>query len=205
VTPMPSRPTRKQIDEADRYQLKRQADFRLAADAVAAALSQFPEVRAIALFGSVARPLEREVPRFEPFRRHGVEILHECKDVDLAVWLDRTDGLAALGRARGQAVGRLLAETGVGVAHHQVDIFLFEPATNAYLGRLCSFGECPKGKRDCEVPGCGRAPFLKQHEGFVLYPEALEETRIVRLFDRERGWRTGSGRGASGSPPQHLY
>jgi hypothetical protein len=185
---MSSRPTRKQIAEEDGRQLKRQADFRLAADAVAAALAPFREVRAIALFGSVARPLEREVPRFQSFRRHGVEVLHECGDVDLAVWLDATDGLAALGRARNLAVNRLYAETGVGVANHQVDIFLFEPATNAYLGRLCRFNECPKGKPPCQVPGCGRAPFLQQHEAFAIYPDALAEGRMVRLYDRERGW-----------------
>jgi len=47
-------------------------------------------VRAIALFGSVARPLAREVPRFQPYRGLGIELLHERKDVDLAVWLDHT-------------------------------------------------------------------------------------------------------------------
>ena len=183
---MPSRPTRPQIDEADRYELKRRADFRLAADAVAAALAAFEEVSAIALFGSVARPPTREVPRFDPFRRHGIEVLHECKDVDLAVWLTRLDRLGALSRARNQAVNRLHAETGVGVA--QVDVFLFEPGTDAYLGRLCTYKQCPKGKPACAVPGCGRVSLLKQHEDFAIYPDALAEGRMLRLFERERGW-----------------
>jgi hypothetical protein len=185
---MPSRPTGRQIEEADRYQLKRQADFRLAADAVARALAAFQEVRAIALFGSAARPLWREVPRFQPFRGAGVEVLHECKDVDLAVWLDRQDRLHDLSRARNKAVGQLHAETGVGVANHRVDVFLFESGADNYLGRLCGFSECPKGKRECLTPGCGATPFLKQHEAFAIWPDALDEGRIVRLYDRERGW-----------------
>jgi hypothetical protein len=49
--------------------LARQAAFRRAADAIAADLARIPAVRAIALFGSLARPLGREVPRFQPFKR----------------------------------------------------------------------------------------------------------------------------------------
>lgn len=185
---MPSRPTRRQIEHDDALLLRRQAHFRLAADAVAAALAPFDEVRAIALFGSCARPLTREVPRFDPYRRLGIELLHECKDVDLAVWLSDTGRLAELGRARNRAVTDLHARTGVGVAHHQVDVFLFAPTTNAYLGRLCSYAACPKGKRECEVPGCGAIPLLKQHEDFTIYPDALAEDRMLRLYDRVRGW-----------------
>jgi hypothetical protein len=136
----------------------------------------------------VARPPTREVPRFDPFRRYGVEVVHECKDVDLAVWLTRLDRLAALNRARGQAVARFHDATGVGVAHHEVDVFLFEPGADAYLGRLCAYNACPKGKPDCAVPGCGRVALLKQHEDFAIYPDALAEGRMLRLFDRERGW-----------------
>src|ERR1700679_1659872 len=101
---MPSRPTRRQIEEEDARQLRRQRDFRSAADAVAAALAPFEEVAAIALFGSVARPLVREVPRFRPYRRLGIEVLHEAKDVDLAIWIDHTHRLRDLGRVRNRAV-----------------------------------------------------------------------------------------------------
>ncbi len=167
--------------------LARQAAFRRAADAITAAFMKAPEVRAVTLFGSVARPLTRNVPRFQPFRAFGIEILHECKDVDLAVWIDRLDTLAALNRARSRALGELFAGGGPGVAHHQADIFLFEPQTDHYLGRLCYFGQCPKGKSDCLTPGCGRAPFLKQHEDFALYPDALAPNRAVPLFDRATG------------------
>jgi hypothetical protein len=168
--------------------LARQAKFRRAADAIAADLAKVGEVRAVALFGSLARPLVREVPRFQPFKRHGIEILHECGDIDLAVAIDRPDNLATLNRARSRAVNNLLKEIGLGVAHPPVDIFLFGERWNDYLGRLCTFGQCPKGKVECLTPGCGREPFLKQHERFVLEPDALAADRAVSLYERGRGF-----------------
>ena len=67
--------------------------------------------------------------------------------------------------------------------HDQVDVFLIEPETGVYLGRLCNYATCPKGKDDCLTPGCGRAPLLKQHEAFEFYADALNEDRIVRLYE----------------------
>jgi hypothetical protein len=168
--------------------LARQAAFRRAADAIAADLAKIPAVRAIALFGSLARPLVREVPRFQPFRRHRIEILHECGDIDLAIAVDRLDNLVTLNRARSRAVIDLFARNGIGVAHHQVDVFLFGEGWHDYLGRLCTYGECPKGKVECLTPGCGRERFLKQHEGFVLDPGALAADRAVPLYERGRGF-----------------
>src|SRR5207247_2013948 len=86
----------------------------------------------------------------------------------------------------------LLNEAGIGVAHHQVDVFLFEPGSDRYLGRLCHFGTCPKGKPECRVPGCGAAPFLRQHEDFVFDPRSLEPARCAVLF--ALGARLGRGR-----------
>jgi hypothetical protein len=186
---MASRPSRTEIAEQDRSQLKRQQDFRTAADAVATALCEFYEVEAIALIGSVAQPLAREVPRFQPYRRFGIEILHECKDVDLALWISRLDRLRELGRARSVAVSRLYAEKGIGVAHHQVDVFLLAANDGRYLGRLCTFAQCPKGKPECRIPGCGATAFLRQHEAFVLATDALAAGRAICLFDRRTGAR----------------
>lgn len=188
--------TRREIAEQDREMLDRQANFRLAADAVTVALARFAEVAAVALIGSVARPLSREVPRFSPFRRLGIPIWHECKDVDLAVWLDRLDGLQALNRARGDAVRQLWGKHHVGVAHHQVEIFVLRAWSNDYLGRLCTFSQCPKAKQECLVPGCGRHLFLRQHDDFTFWPDALDEARIMRLYDR----RTGILRRAADTP-----
>ena len=72
------------------------------------------------------------------------------------------------------------------VAHHQVDVFLFEPRTDLYTGRLCHFGVCPKNKPERRVAGCGAALFLRQHDGFVFDPRSPEHGGIV-LFDRARG------------------
>lgn len=184
---MSRRPSRSDIEEQDRYALLRYATFRRAADAVTAAFAALPEVRAVTLFGSVARPLEREVPRFQPYRRLGIELLHGCKDVDLAVQIDRLNNLAALNNARGRGVAHVHDGGGPGVAHHQVDVFLFGRDWSDYLGRLCSYGQCPKGKIECDVPGCGREPFLKQHEDFVLRPDALAPDRCMQLYERGHG------------------
>lgn len=167
--------------EQNQYTARRHEQFRLAAEAVAAALAEIGEVRAVALFGSIARPPEMQTTR------RGWRLLHYAKDIDLAVWIDRLDDLAALKRARVRALGKLLAERNIGVAHHQVDVFLIEPQTNRYLGRLCNFSACPKGHRDCVVPGCGQAPFLKQHEDFEFYADALRPDRLVRLYERQEG------------------
>jgi len=112
-------------------------------------------------------------------------MLHTCKDVDLAVWIDHTNGLDAFRRARGRALSKLFTEQSIGVAHHQVDVFFIEPKTDRYLGRLCLFGKCPKGHRDCQVVGCGKSALLKQHEDFVFYPDALANERVVRLYTRK--------------------
>jgi predicted nucleotidyltransferase len=171
-------PLKEWIDEQDGYAHRRHAEFRRAAEAVAAAFAERPEVRSVWLFGSVARS-----PRITVTRR-GWEMLHHCKDVDLAVWVDRLDDLAGLNAARTRAVSRLWSEAGVGVAHHQVDVFLFEPGSDRYLGRLCTFAVCPKGKPVCLTPGCGRELLLRQHEDFTLDPDALADDRVVRLFER---------------------
>jgi len=181
-----SRPSRSQIADQNRYQLRRQRDFRVAADAVVDAFSHFPEVEAISLIGSVALPLWKEVPRFSDYRRYHIEVWHECMDCDLAAWLSRVDNLAELRKARSRALKDLFADTGIGVAHHQVEVFIMQPGTDRYLGRLCTFGQCPKpGKLDCFVPDCGKEPFLRQMERFRFYQDALE--RSVRLFDRSQG------------------
>src|SRR5919107_5718348 len=110
------RPTRREMDAQERHMLDRQAQFRLAADVVTAALAEVPEVEAVALIGSVARPLWREVPRFQPFRYWDVPVWHECKDVDLAVWLDRLERLQTLNRARSTSLHQLVAGKPIGGA-----------------------------------------------------------------------------------------
>jgi hypothetical protein len=82
-----------------------------------------------------------------------------------------------------RALNRLWEEKEIGVAHHQVDIFLLD-ITGRYLGRLCSFNQCPKHKPECRADGCGKVPFLRQHDRFVLDADALRPARIDVLYDR---------------------
>jgi hypothetical protein len=66
---MPRTPTKAVIATEERRLLERQRVFRFAADRVTAALARCGDVEAIALIGSVARPLRREVPRFAPYKQ----------------------------------------------------------------------------------------------------------------------------------------
>ncbi|MCK4355595.1 hypothetical protein KAW44_00775 [Candidatus Bipolaricaulota bacterium] len=82
-------------------------------------------------------------------------------------------------------MNELYQKQNVGVAHHQVEVFIMEPGTDSYLGRLCAFTRCPKDKLDCLVPGCGGTPFLKQMKGFIFSKAALEVDKTTTLFDRQ--------------------
>jgi len=175
------------IAEQNDSLLRRYRDFRRAADAVVALWRSRPEVAAVALIGSVAAAPWKEVPRFAPYRRARIALWHECKDLDLALWLAHMRDLDGLRRAKNRALRDLHEENGAGVASHQFDVFVLEPGTDRYLGRLCEFNRCPKGKPECLVAGCGAVPFLRQHEEFRWRPRALARDRAVPLFDRARG------------------
>jgi hypothetical protein len=176
------------IEEENRRLLELQRQFRMAADVVAAAFAAFSEVQAVAVIGSVARPLWKEVPRFREFRRARIELWHECGDLDLAVWIDSQDRLGMLRRARDRALRESYKSgTGVSVVGHQVDVFLFEPGSDRYLGRLCRFNQCPKGKPECAVPGCGAVPFNKRIADFAPRADLLVPVRHAMLFERGRG------------------
>lgn len=179
---------RAEIEEQNRHQIARQREFRIAADVVTDAWMRFREVQAVAVIGSVAVALWKEVPRFREFRRKGIEVWHECGDLDLALWLDSQERLSELRRAASLAL-KTAFETGVGigVANHQIDVFLFEPVSDRYLGRLCSYNQCPKGKRDCLVPGCGATPFNKRIDGFRPYADLLAPAAHAMLYRRDIG------------------
>lgn len=179
---------RAKIEEENRYLLERQRQFRMAADLVTSAFAAFSEVQVIAVIGSVARPLWKEVPRFREFRRERIELWHECGDLDLAVWIGSQDRLGMLQRARDRALREAYeAGAGVSVVGHQVDVFLFEPGSDRYLGRLCRFNECPKDKPECAVPGCGAIPFNKRIADFVPRADLLAPARHAMLYERGRG------------------
>ncbi|WP_022729107.1 hypothetical protein [Fodinicurvata sediminis] len=176
------------IDEQNRHLIRQQELFRKAADVVVRAWKPFEEVQAIAVVGSVAGPLWKEVPRFREFRRARIEVWHECGDLDIALWLDSQDRLEDLRRAKDRCL-REANESGedVSTPGNLVDTFLFEPESGRYLGRLCRYNECPKGKADCEVPGCGRIPFNKKIPEFVPYADLLNQARTNLLYERTQG------------------
>lgn len=171
-------------DDENRRMLARQREFRITADVAAAALARFAEVEAVAVIGSVARPLWKEAPRFS--RR--LMIWHECGDLDLAVWLDHQNRLGEMRRALALALCRAMeAGKGISTANHQVDAFLFAAGTKTYLGRLCHFAECPKRKIQCEVPGCGAVPHNRIIPDFVPAPDILDGVEDAMLYRRGRG------------------
>ena len=161
---------RSEIEEQNRLLLLQQRQFRMAADVVTDALMAFPEIRAVAVIGSVAQKLWKEVPRFSAFRRARIEVWHECSDLDLAVWLDSQDRLDQMRRALAQSLTAA-----------------FEPDSDRYLGRLCRYSMCPKGKLDCLVPGCGAIPFNKVVEGFQPYADIVASAADTMLYERGRG------------------
>jgi len=88
----------------DQMMRRRQEQFRIVADFVAQDLFAIQQVQKVVLFGSVAKPLKKEVPRFAGFRRRGIAISHECKDVDIAVWVTDMRCLRTIQKARSQAL-----------------------------------------------------------------------------------------------------
>jgi hypothetical protein len=179
---------RAKIEEQNGLMVRRQREFRIAADVVTRAWTVFPEVHAIAVIGSVSKPLWKQIPRFKEFREERIEIWHECGDLDLALWIDSQHRLGELRQARDRAL-REAFEAGVGmsVANHQVDVFLFEPGSDRYLGRLCSFSRCPKGKPECSVPGCGAIPFNKRFAEFTPRADLLAPAAQAMLYERGTG------------------
>ena len=178
------KPGIRDVREQNEAMQRRQDEFRIAARYVSHRFASLGSVRKVAIIGSVAVPLKKEVPRFREYRRHGIEVLHECSDLDLAVWISDLSDLKSLQRCRRQALDDLAREQGITLAHHQVEVFLLEPGTDRYVGRLCIFGRCPKDKPECRVPGCGATQFLRHVADFHFNPDVLVPDRSITLFDR---------------------
>ena len=185
----PEEPSEEDIGEQNTRMLRSQCLYRWAAQSIAVAMSELPEVQRVAAFGAVAQPLEMEVPRFREFRRYRIEVLHECADLDLAVWTANLPGLKELKRAMSSGLSVVENTAWGGVANHQVDIHVFDAGGGAYRGRLCAFGQCPKPRKmQCLVPGCGAQPFLQQFEKYRFHSARFEGEPKVTLFDRASGF-----------------
>lgn len=183
-------PSTDRVKQDNAHLLRTQRHFRRAADVITDAWSGFPQVVAIAVIGSVAKPLWKEVPRFAPYRRRGIPLWHECKDLDLALWLDDLTVLGELRRAKAAALSaEQERQHAFGVADHQVDVFLFRPGSDAYLGRLCHFNRCPKSRPECAAPGCGTTPFMRLFPDFEVDDDILTNVERSTLYSRADGVR----------------
>lgn len=185
-------PDENEIEEQRRRMMERQRRFVVAAEWVARELATLPAVVRIVLFGSAANPLVDEIPRFRQYRRWHVAVPHECRDVDMAVWLDDFSQLRSVQKAKARALDAMACAEGFHVAHHEVDMFLHHAADGAYAGRLCQFAACPKGKAECNHEECGRISYLKHVDGFVMRPEALSPEKSRVLFERVYGESGGT-------------
>jgi hypothetical protein len=181
---------RREIEEQNRSVEKKRESLRRAGELVAEEFGKLDFVSKVVLFGSIAKPPYKEVPRFRRFREAGIKVWHESKDVDLLVWVSDVTQLDALRRARGHAVNlhqtEAVEKCWPGVPHHQVDVFLIEEGTHRYRGNLCTFGTCPKGHAECNDAGCGAQPFLRVYEGFHFDRNALFGEHNQLLFSREQ-------------------
>jgi len=73
-----------------------------------------------------------------------------------------------------------------GVAHHQVDVHIFDAGSGAYRGRLCAFGQCPSAEDAVPGPRLRAQPFLQQFERYRFDSAQFEGEPNVTLFDRNQ-------------------
>lgn len=175
-----------EIHAEDQRMLRRQMDFRNAARAVAGHLAAMPEVREVRLFGSVALPLWKEVPRFPRLGHRKIRIFHECANIDLAVRVTSPANADRMRKACSQVVNDLNErEIYLNIAHQTFSIHLIDHAHNRYLGMVCHYNQCPKHKFECRVPGCGANRFVRILPWFQLKPHRLNEFNSQVLFQRQ--------------------
>lgn len=177
-------PSEVEIHRANQESLRRRDNFMCAAKYVAMEFSRIAAVQRVVLFGSVSAPPYKESYFRALNENTGAEVYHSCADIDLAVWIDDMQSIVDLRRARMNALSRLMSEKGIGVAHHQLDVFILNKRDDCYLGRLCIFRKCPAGKYVCGVDGCGTPNYLRIHEGFTFYMSTMESSYPKCLFER---------------------
>lgn len=177
--------SRGEIEEEDRRLLRRQEGFRKAARALAARLAGLPAVQRVVLFGSTALPLWKEVPRFSRFRHRRIKLYHECANIDLAVWTTDAAVSPAIRKCCGRIPNELTAQgVHLGIASHHFSVHLIDAPAARYLGMVCHFSQCPKGKPECRVPGCGKSPFVQILPWFELKPARLNTHNSQVLCER---------------------
>lgn len=108
--------------------------------------------------------------------------------IDLTVRVTSPSGADRMRKAGSRVVADLNGlDLHLNIAHHAFSIHLTDHASGRYLGMVCHFNQCPKHKRECLVPGCRAAPFVRILPRFQLKPHRLNESDSQVLFQRERG------------------
>ena len=177
-----------EIHKEDMAMLRRQSDFRKAATLLAKKLGEMEEVRSVVLFGSVALPLWKEVPRFARMRHRRIKIYHECQNIDLAIHVTHAGRAEAMRKACSRLVSELVDhDIHLSIAHHLFCLHLIDAGTDQYLGMVCHYNQCPKHKEPCRVPGCGERKFVQILPWFHFKPERLNPHNGLVLFDRGGG------------------
>ena len=95
---------RAEIDEQNRYLIRQQYQFRMAADVVADAWMAFPEVCAVAVIGSVAKRLLKEIPRFAAFRHARASKFG--MNARISIWRSGLIRNIAFAKSGGRAIAR---------------------------------------------------------------------------------------------------
>ncbi len=171
------------IADSNRRMIELQRDYRRAADTAAKALIPFKEVQAVAVFGAVAMPLWKEVPRFSPYQHHDIALWHACPGINLAVWLDSFKQLSSMRMAIVRALERI-PDKEHEVVLDELAVNFLEHGTDRYVGNLCHYKKCPAAEPACEVPGCGAVGHLRQFSRYRFDQDDLHPDRCFRLFDR---------------------
>src|ERR1035438_4988823 len=171
-------PSDADIDDQNILLLRRQCLYRWAGQLIAIAMNELPEVQKVAAFGAVAQPLEMEVPRFREFRRHRIEILHECADLGsggldhrpvASQGTEERDATRDISRA-GYAMGRRRPSSGGCPSFRCRERRLSGPAVH-----FRTVSEARQARMSCR--GCGAQPFLQQFEKYRFNAAQFEGER----------------------------
>jgi hypothetical protein len=118
--------------------------------------------------------LWKEVHRDFRFRHKNIRIYHECANIDLAVRVTSPAGADRMRKAGSRVVADLNGQDVHLNIAHTFSIHLIDHASGRYIGMVCHFNQCPKHKRECQVPGCALRPDAATLPTQTPSPERIE-------------------------------
>jgi len=153
--------------DENKYRLKIYDDIKIAANYLIVEFNKDKNVEKIKIIGSISRPLSKEIVKSGKYK--GKLLYHNCKDLDLLIWFSNLNELEKLRKSRFIALNKLLDEKKIGIAHHQIEIFIVDSLTDKYVGRFCFYKKCPNNKIECIQKDCGKVKLLKKdNEDFIF-------------------------------------